>query len=393
MIPGTFINLRYGVFALALAGLFLHAQRERPIRRRCAYGALIAAPAAAGAAFALALLRTNPVAVQNHHDVASQVMYLSPFLSVAVLHLLVVPGEAARRIRGLPRSDRAVALGAVGYLAVFAVLFLVYQAYYGNLLVARDAAVAVAVSDWALLGAGAGVAWALVRRRHTAPVGERDWVVLWLLVFLALALSAFGRGWFLRFGPQRLQILLWLPICMLSAAGLQRWRASRPRAARALTTVLVGCGVVSVCVSVLCFQGPLGYGPGTSPYASYHSEVMTKADAAVMAQVGPGTVLAPLYAADAVALQRGNRVVFGVGSFNCSDQRFVALRAAVEDFFSPEAGDTRRRQCVTDWCADYVYCPDTWPVAIGTVEQLRAAPWLNEVAAEGRAVLFQVAGD
>ena len=398
MVPGAFINLRYGVFTLALAALFLYAQSERPARMRpartrYAYGALLAAPAAVGAALALALLRTNPVAIRNHHDVASQVMYLSPFLSVVALHLLVVPGEAARRIGRLPLMGRVAAFGATGYLTAFAALFLAYQVYYGNVLVARDAAVAVAVSDWALLGACAGAAYALARRGRSAPASERDWVVLWLLFFLALAISAFGRGWFLQFGPQRLQIFLWLPICVLSAAGLERWRKSRPRAARGLTAAMVACGLTSAAVTVLCFQGPLGYRPGASPYAAFHAEVMTEADAAVMAHVGAGIVLAPLYAADVIAMRRGNRVVFGVGSFNCSDQRFVTLRAQVADFFSPAADDPRRRQCVRDWCVGYVYCPDTWPVDADTVEQLRSTPWLHEVAAEGRAVLFEVAAD
>jgi len=391
MVPGAFINLRYGMFALVLAALFLYAQSERPARTRCAYAALLAAGAAVGAAPALALLRTNPVAIRNHHDVASQVMYLSPFLSVVALHLLVVPGEAARRIGRLPLMGRIAAFGATGYLAAFAALFVAYQVYYGNVFVARDAAVAVAVSDWAVLGACAGAVYALARRGRAAA--QRDWIVLWLLFFLALAISAFGRGWFLQFGPQRLQIFLWLPICVLSAAGLERWRESRPRAARALIAAMVACGLASAAVAVLCFQGPLGYRPGASPYASLHSEVMTEADAAVMAHVGAGIVLAPLYAADAIALRQSNRVVFGVGSFNCSDQRFVTLRGQVADFFSPAANAAGRRKCVRDWCVDYVYCPDTWPVAAATVDQLRSTPWLHEVAAEGRAVLFEVAAD
>ena len=320
-------------------------------------------------------------------------MYLTPFLSVAALHLLVVPGEAARRVGRLPLMGRVAAFGATGYLVAFAALFLAYQVYYGNVLVARDAAVAVAVSDWALLGACAGLAYALARRGRSGPASESDWVVLWLLVFLALAISAFGRGWFLQFGPQRLQIFLWLPICLLSAAGLERWRKSWPRAAHGLTAAMVACGLTSAAVAVLCFQGPLGYRPGASPYAAFHAEAMTEADAAVIEHVRAGVVLAPLYAADAIALGRGNRVVFGVGSFNCSDQRFVTLRGQVADFFSPAADDPRRRKCVHDWCVGYVYCPDTWPVDPATVEQLRSAPWLHEVAAQGRAVLFEVLAD
>ena len=39
---------------------------------------------------------------------------------------------------------------------------------------------------------------------------------------------------------------------------------------------------------------------------------------------------------------------------------------------------------------DWVYCPDTWPVTQGSVEELRALPFLEEVAAGGQGALFRV---
>ncbi|NIA14053.1 MAG: hypothetical protein GWP08_08225, partial [Nitrospiraceae bacterium] len=366
---GVFIDLRYGVFAVALAFLFLYCEEDVPVRRRLRYAAAFAAPAALGAIPAWFLLRSNPVAIQNHVDVANHVMYLSAFLSVAVFHLIVLPGEVAGRVRYMPTLTRMGAVAAMGYLAAFFVLFCAYQVYQGNVIVARDAVVAQVVSDWALIGAAAGAAWAFMRRRRKRPGPRQDWVVLWLLGFLALSISAFGRGWFLRFGPQRMQIFLWLPLCALSAAGMRRLYIARKRTALVLYAVLIVCGVSSVIVATLCFQGPLGYRPGASPYAYTHSEMMTEADAAVMDAIGAGTVLALPPASDSIAVLRKNRVVFGVGSFNCSDQRFTTLQADVERFFDSSTENSVRRELAERWGMDYVYCSDTWPVAAETVAQ------------------------
>jgi len=389
---GVFIDLRYGVFVVALALLFLYCQDDIPVRRRCRYAAAFAVPAALGAFPAWFLLRSNPVAIQNHVDVANHVMYLSPFLSVALFHMIVLPGEVGGRVRYMPTSSRMAATGAMGYLAAFFALFCAYQVYQGNVVVARDAVVAQVVSDWALIGALAGACWAFARRGRRRPGPRQDWVVLWFLGFLAVSISAFGQGWFLRFGPQRMQILLWLPLCALSAAGMRRLYIARKRTALLFYTVLIVCGVSSAIVATLCFQGPLGYRPGQSPYAYTHSEMMTEADATVMGAIGAGSVLALPPASDSIAVLRKNRAVFGVGSFNCSDQRFVTLQADVERFFDPETADSARRELATRWGMDYVYCSDTWPVAAETVAQLRAAPWLGRVTERGKAVLFLVKG-
>jgi hypothetical protein len=188
-------------------------------------------------------------------------------------------------------------------------------------------------------------------------------------------------------------VFLWLPLCVLSASALQRLAAVERRATYVLGGIMIVCGLCSICVSVLCFQGPLGRRPGVSLYADSHSEVMTAADACVMDRVGAGIVLAPIPASDIIVLRRGNRTVFGTGSFNLSDQPYAPLRDAVGKFFSPDASEEFRQQFVEEWCVEYVYCPDTWPVDPAVVEELRRIPWLEEIAANGKAVLFKVAGD
>jgi len=191
----------------------------------------------------------------------------------------------------------------------------------------------------------------------------------------------------LRFGPQRLEVLLWLPLCILSASALHR---VGPRTRRAFLGVMIACGVCSVSVASLCFQAPVGYTPRVSPYASLHSEVMTRADARVMAHIGTGTVLTTDPAADIIVLRHGSPVVFGNATFNLTDQLFAPLRDGVLHFFSPSATDEFRRDFVQEWCADYVYFSDTWPVAPETLAQLENAPWLERIAADGRAALFRV---
>jgi hypothetical protein len=196
----------------------------------------------------------------------------------------------------------------------------------------------------------------------------------------------------LNFGPQRLQILLWLPLCVLSASAIERLRIRKPRRAGAILAGLIVCGISSLFAAVLYFQGPLAFrGDGARPpYAGYHAEIMSANDAAAIDSIGDGIVLAPNLAADAVALNRPNRVVFGTGSFNMSDKPYAAMESDVAKFFGPDATAEWRLEFVETWCAAWVYCPEMWPLSAATVEQLRALPWLEETSCHGNAVVFRV---
>ncbi|HPC18103.1 MAG TPA: hypothetical protein P5318_11080 [Candidatus Hydrogenedentes bacterium] len=417
MAVGSFVDLRYGAFAtgIALLGVFVCDAKERTafLRR----WVLFPLGLVAGGIPAVWLMRQNPAVVRNHFDGTNMAMWLSPFIATAFFHLLLLPGPIRSHVRDMPPFARMVSRGAIGYLAAFALLFAIYQVYYGNVLVARDAAVAAAISDFALAGLAAGLFLPLFRSgitravehdetpscstsrlqpstfqssspaSSTGKIGEQ-WLALWLLACLPLALAAFGSGWFLRYGPQRLEVFLWLPLCAMSAAALLRMKLRAPRIA--YTGLMIGCGLCSMAVSTLFFQGPMDLRPGKSPYAAHHSEVMTKADEALIEAIGPGIVLAPIPASDIVALRKGNRVVFGTGSFNLSDQPYVPLEAAVKAFFSPEACDDDRRAFVNAWCVDYIYCPDTWPIAPEVVRQLDNATWIEKVAQQGRGAVFRI---
>ena len=398
-LPGMFIDMRYGAFTLALAILYLWQEKlpARPLTYTFSIGWL-ALPGIAGATAAWLLMHTNPVAVQNHIDVANTAMWLTPFLSVAALHLLVAPREVFHRAVRLPLFEKTLAFGAIGYLAAFAVLFAAYQVYWGNILVARDAAAALAVSDWAFIGAAAGIGWSVAGtrgREQPHQTAQPDWIVLWLLSFLVMSITAFGGGWWLKLGPQRLQIFLWLPLCIVSAGTIEKLRIQKPARARVLVAALVVCGISSLFAAVLFFQGPLAFqlqnaDGARPPYAGYHAEIMTANDAAAIGAIGDGIVLAPNLAADAVALNRRNRVVWRTGSFNMSDQPYAAMESEVARFFAPDATAEWRLKFMQEWCVAWVYCPETWPVSTAALDQIRALPCLEEIARNGNAVVFRV---
>ncbi len=97
--------------------------------------------------------------------------------------------------------------------------------------------------------------------------------------------------------------------------------------------------------------------------------------------------------ADIIVQQRGNPVLFGIGSFNLTTQPYAALQAAATAFFAPETPPAQRRDAVEHWCIDYILCPDTWPIQETVRTQLRATSWLKEITAQGQGALFQVMRD
>lgn len=393
MIPvllGSFLDARFAVFTFGVAATYLSLQGGAPHRLRLVIAAYYAVPAGLGCAASYVLMRANPTVIENHLQVGSMAMWLSPFLAVTWLHLLLAVRPIREVVKRLPRVPRLLAFAGTGYLAAYVALYLLYQGYYGNLLTGRDGSVAAAVSDWALVGAGVGFAQLLLRKFRPGVPNAYAWLLLWFLGYLCISLSGWGGGWFLRFGPQRFQVFLWLPLCIFTAIGLARFRTWRAQAAWA---ALLACGVTSVLVALCAFQGPLGRANARGPYAEVHAEVMSQADAVVLEHLGSGTVLTPAPAGDVVVRQRGNPVVFGIGTFNLTDQPYVEIKQDVNDFFAPGTPEARRREIAQRWCVEYVYCPDTWPVAAAIRAELRDTLWLNAVASEGEALLLQVAKD
>ena len=388
LVAGAFINARYGIFVAGVGWLFCALDAPRTRARRFGAGLLFSAPILGGALLSAALMRQNPSVIENHLQVANMAMWFSPFVLAIALHACIACRPLFRAVGALPRWGRILGSGAVGYLCAYAALYLAHQIFHGNLLTGRDGSVAAAVSDRALLGAALGALLGNVLPHAKRAAGGGGYA-LWFLLMSSLAISGFGDGWFLRFGPQRLTPLLWLPLCALTAAGL---RQMQPWPRRAILSVLLACGIASSGVALFKFQSPWGRLDAKGPFPALHAEIMSDADAKTMAAVRPGTtVLSTAPASDIFALRLGCRVVFGVGSFNLTDCDFVTLRDEVNTFFSPGTPDHERKKLADRWKVAYVYCPDTWPIPEQTLRELRSASWLTETASDGCAVLFRVA--
>ncbi|MBL7647380.1 MAG: hypothetical protein JNK74_14435 [Candidatus Hydrogenedentes bacterium] len=403
---GSFLDARYTVFTFGLLALFLACERSCGGKTRWRALAAYGLPGGAGFLVAAALMRLNPAVVENHLVVGNMAMWFSPFVVVTWLHWLAGGRVLWRGAQMAPLPARVLLFAGMGYLAAFSAGYVVYQGFYGNLLAGRDGSVAAAISDWALIGGVAGVAWSLRGgQRLMAQNHDRDacatflgglsdgiglWLLLWLIGFTALSLSGFGQGWFLQFGPQRLQVFIWLPLCIVTAMGLAHFSQRTQRVAWSL---LLGCGLSSVAVAVLAFQSPLGRADAQGPFAALHTEVMRQDDGRLIEAIGEGWVLAPSPAGDVVVRLKGNPVVYGIGTFNLTDQPYSELREEVEVFFDARTPDAVRRDIAARWCVAWVYCPATWPVDPAVRGQLRASTWLEVAAEAGDGMLLRVRRD
>lgn len=387
----TVLNLHCGLSALLIAYLYLISQARQLRWARVRWASACTAAVAAASVGVFVCFSYHPTFLKSTLAPVREAMWLTPFISAAFFHVLLVPAELVRRTRELSRAERACAFAAIGYLAAFVLLFLPHQMYHGNLLSGREGTVAAHISDWALIGAAAGlVCFFFVPRREPCKGLGEGWIVLWPLLFIALALSGFGQGWFLRAVPQRLMMLLGLPLSILSASALGRMKEQCPKRAYGLQGAFIACGIASIAAASLCFQGPWIKEIGAAPYADRHRELMSATDAAVLRYIGRGTVLAPPFISDVISLRRNTRVVFGSGSVE-ADQPPFELERQVKTFFSTQASEEYRRQVLTEWRVDFVYCPDTPPVDREVFRQLLRMPCLKIAAGKGRAVLFRVA--
>ncbi len=389
---GSFLDARYGVFVGGLLLLYLLCAPSRDFAATRSILTAYGIPSVLGLTVAWLLLRTNPAVLENHLVVGSMAVWFSPFLLVVALPLATSLKPVWRTCTANKNQFLQVTVPVLlGYLLAYGVGYVLYQIYYGNLLAGRDGSVAANVSDWALLGAVVGGVWGMRRvlqgHREASDTHPVDWMGMWFLAYAALSLSGFGQGWFLRFGPQRLQVFLWLPLCVMCAQGLL---ALRPRLQTTITATLLCFGITSIAVAHACFQGPLGRRHGEGIWPQLHAEIMAQEDETLLESLGAGTVLAPAPASDVVVRRRGNPVVFGVGSFNLTDLPYAELRAVADTFFSEATSDGKRQDLVRDWCVEWVYAPHTWPVHPDTLASLERATWLEPIAHVGRGGVFRV---
>lgn len=387
---GAFVHIRLGGFALAVAIIYLLGARTLGRKVRVQAGVCITLALCGAFAGFFAMSIVNPVFMQNTGVLVRESMWPSAFVSVALLHLLIIPKVILSKIRRLPFLLAVLSWCAIGYLAVFSILFVGYTVYFGNSLGAGDAAAAMAISDWALLGAVAGGLFGAMRKPGESSREDLGaWVVPWLLIFIVVGLSAWGQGWFQRLTPQRVMLFMGLPLSILSATALQAWGRRRARVARGYVAVMIACGVMSLIVSTLYIQGPLGRAPGEGPFAELYRGSITSADALLLESLAPGIVLAPVTIGDVVALQPELRVLGGAGTTDLSDLMSTEIHPAIARFFS--AGPAMDRKAFLDeWCIDFVYCPDTWPVEADVVKELKGEGALEVVIEQSRGIVFRV---
>jgi hypothetical protein len=385
----TVLHIRNGAFITVAGLLFLWQQAEAPasFRIRSAISWILAVTA--GGALYMAVILQHPTVTQNTFDTVRQSAWFVPLLLASMFFLIPVSIQLRNTTSRLSRLARCSAFAAMGYLIAFTLCFGVYQIVQGNLPVYGNAAAASVVSDIALIGAAVGfvIGWRQPLTDTRAPQG---WMVLWLLLFTCGTISAFGQGWYLQFAPQRLMVVLGIPLCVVAALGLQSMFESRAVLARLHLLAIVVCGIFSITVGALFIQGPLGHEPGQGPYASFHAQWMTDEDEALIQFLGAnsGNMLVQPPFGD-IAAARGTAVIYGLPSIQ-ADQLAVPLEADVRRFFALDAGADFRAAFLKKYCIPFVYCPDTFPADPALIDQFDAWDGLTPMASQGKGRVWLV---
>ncbi|HPO15813.1 MAG TPA: hypothetical protein PLI09_20395 [Candidatus Hydrogenedentes bacterium] len=355
-----------------------------------------------GVAFVTAYLpfvqtAVNPALSDSVFRSLGGVMWLMPFVSATLLYWFFLPGAVFRGVKELPVLPRMIGGAALGYALVYGLLYGAYQAYYGNWFSGGDTSAALMVSDPALAGAVLGAGAGLWRKKGIHEDGyfpALGWMALWFLLFFCASVSAAGKGWWMQFMPQRGMVMLGLPMAVLAAEGIQRMHVAWPKTADAFVTAIIGCGIASILVTWTVVYGPLGAPTAQRYFPWTNYSFVSKADGVLLARLDQGTALAPSLGdplfGDIIALRPGMHVVYGNGTMDYSHEVMPDVRRAVAVFFSAGTGESPRRQLIDAWCVDYVYCPDTAPVAPAVIQELRGVPWLECVMEQGRGALFKV---
>jgi hypothetical protein len=403
----TLLNARVGLLLFgALLCLLVVAPAAPRVRLR--WG-IVCGVLVLGVGLAVgALLAGNAAASENVRALLQRSIWFGALLGATVLAVPALLVSLRMPLRALSTPLRFVLGALLGYLAAFALLYAMHQVYWGNLLAGGDARAAVAVSDWALLGALPGALLAARRARKAPAAGISGALALWLAGAVAVGISAWGGGALLTAMPERTLAVCAVPLALLTARGLHQRRlrdALFPARnatpflrvyARHGFTILIAAGLLSNTVAALCFQGPLGYDAAPGPFAWVHSEVMASEDAHLIDAIESGVVLAPAslppLLGDVVVHRRpGTRTVLGQPSLEFSGVLMAPLIQRVQQFYDPALLESFDHRAQLDrWCVDYVLCPQTRPVDPATLSYFRAQPYLEEVLGERDIALFRV---
>jgi hypothetical protein len=392
----SFLNFRSGPMFGVIGLLCIACFDNTTLRYRLVHSVCLFLSLVSGAGLAALMASQNPELIAGATEQTRSAMWLSPFLSAAILPCLIAPLTLIRRTGQLSRGLRTFAFAVLAYVASYFVLYVLYHIYYGNFWVCMDVVVAHRMTDWALLGAvpGAVYGWRRSSTRDESSTGTPLWMALWFLVCFAIAISAFGQGFFIRFAPDRFIIVLGLPLAVLFADALTRLKDKWPELYKGLLATSITCGVTSIAVTWCFSYGPPGENTMQRSFPWTHWAFINEADARLLETMESGTVLTPAMGdplfGDVLANRPGFRSVFGNGTVDYSRQIMPELRSRVFQFYEVGCAEAYRRSLVEEWCVDYLYCPDTTPLAPEVIAEFRALSWLEEVASENRAVLFKV---
>jgi hypothetical protein len=320
-------------------------------------------------------------------------VWLSSLVIAGLWHVLAAPIPCVQAIRRLPTAPRVIAYAFAGWVAAYVTLFLGYNLYYGSVLAPADFTTTLWATDKAIVGAVFGACLALFdRRRAAAGMDRPDWLALVFLVFIVMSIGIFFGGWYLRITPQRQLIIASVPLCVLSAMGIQQLKVRAPWAAWALTAAFILCGICSQAVSLCYYLGPLNWRPGHEPYSILQYTTMSNADAVCLESLGEGTVLSTPKFGDIIGVRNAGSTVFGNSSMALGGVPWKRVRDDWGLFFSEGVSDSVRREIVERYAVKYIYCPDTTPTPKRVVSALQHTPWLETVTQLGDACVLRVIG-
>jgi len=391
----AYLNARVGLLLWGVSACFILVQAGPEWKTKLRYLAYFLAPTIVAVLLMRIPFGMNVTGAENFSELLRRCAWFGSLVTATLWLWPPVLLALWRHLGRLPWSGRLLLGWGAGYGAAFALLYTAHQLWYGNLVAGGETAAAIAVSDWALLGLLPGTLAVLRKADKGHFAAAESWVALWFLGLACLSISAFGQGWFLRLMPERCLVVLGPPMALLAAEGIQMLRLRFPKVAVAYTGLIVACGLCSIGVAALCFQGPLGHTPGKSPFGWVHSEIVLPEDIALIDRIDGGTVLAPAseppLLGDVIVLRRPDaRTVFGQPSLEFSRVNMLRMARDVQEFFHADTPDIVRLSFAMIWCVDYVYCPATRPVDPAVIAQFDRATWLERVDSEGGAVLYRV---
>jgi len=365
------INPRVGM----MVALIALATSEGPVwkdLRRISSQVCAALAAGAGCLLGALLIKQHPSFGGNVSLVTRDGVHFLPLL-YATLPLLLPLAPMLRQMWSI--SDGAyIGRAWLASFSVVGVVTVFHIAWHGAWLYGGDAAAAALAGNLAWVPL---LVWYVVMvwsRREESLQFVRDlpqskssfyrmplWIPLWLLMFLWLGLTTSGVT--LGLSPQRFMVLTALPMDVVVAAGLNllplRW-------SRFALAVVLLCGMSSILVGALFFQGPLrlilhNEASGPRPFSYLDYALMPEEDARLMDQLGTGRVLPPPWSpvaySEVISLRPGAKVVGGPGAMNLGNLDFESLDADIRRFFNADTSAPVREAFLRTHRIEQVYFP------------------------------------